>query len=583
MAISFQLEEMIHQDIDGVIFRAVHAVDGSPLAVRRFFLPEAQLERLREEDEEGVSLFMKGVAELIALDTPNLRRVLAGGFDDLDGTPYIVTEWVEGATLSSCRDRGELRGQDLAPFQEQAHAVLGSLRVELRGALLLAGDQILVSRSPAGDLQASFLLSPRDYFGAIGGAPARTSDQEQSLIALSAFFPKEDQVATPEVSASPTPESKIESAVVPLKSAQGGSGVGLLWVSGVLVVMMLVGGIWWLFKPSADEAAASSVAREEAPSQEGGVVMENEKGSEVAEPVSEEPELTKSDADEPDSRFEPEIAESTPEPEKDVVEEVDPPVEEVPAEEPVLAAATDSDVERETDSADVAIPAEPEKAVEAQQAPPEFGPYDVEKLARMDGEMVTIFAPVIDTVSSSSGNWWYLDFGGGSRSAYVVFREKDDFPELTFSDWEKFRLQNVRVTGIFNAQGRGKFGSKAELAIQSLSAIEVVLPPRVYELSDWQDLLTEVGEGEEVLFEGKYRSFLQRDGAVYLLFEEGLEVAARFQVGGPLSNQQFSEQMKALEGQRVRVSAPVSKGPEGRIEVVFELTNSSQFAVPPVK
>lgn len=568
MAISFQIQEMIHQDIDGVIFRAVDSVDGSPLAVRRFFLPEAQVERLRGEEgsgEIGKSLFSVWLENLMRLEAPNLRQVLGGGFDEVDGTPYIITNWIEGETLQSARDAGHLNPQDRKVFEAQAQAVIDYLPPGLQGALMLDGDHIMVSRNPSGGLEGSFLISPRHYFGAAGGSPVRVSDREQSLAGLSAYFPKGGAFAPSSLPSDARTESKGAAAATELKSAQGGSSKGLLWVAGLVALFLVGAAIWWVVgtpEPSREGARETVEAPAEA----------------IAEPppLAEEELLTDADADaDADSGPEPVV---TPEIEESSLAEAEVAKSEpIATTEPEVVADTAVEPAAEAESNDDEGVTSEVLADEKPSAPLEFDPYDLTGLAEQDGQVVTIAGPVLDVAKTGSGSWWYLDFGGGPKTAYVVFRDKNNFPSLEFSDWELIRGQDVRVTGRFSSKGRGKFGSKSELEITSLNAIEVILPPRVYEVTDWQDLLSEVATGEEVLFEATYKNFLARDGAVYLFFEEGLQVAARFPVGGPLSNRAFSAKMKELEGERVRLSAPVMPGPEGKIEVVFELTRPEQF------
>lgn len=549
---------MIHQDIDGVIFRAVDSVDGNSLAVRRFFLTEAQLNRLREEKEEpgGESLFGVWLANLMLLEAPNLRKVLGGGFDEVDGTPYIVTNWVEGETLKEARDAGHLNAGDRAVFETQAKSVIDYLPVGLRGALLLDGDHILVKRNPSGGLEGSFLISPRHYFGAVGGALARTSDQEQSLAGLAAYFPKGGAFATSGIGSVSLAEGGPTLPASELRSVQGTSSAKVLWMVAALTLLLSAAVAWWLLKPG----DSPQIAKESS----------NLAARRVTPPLEEVPKPA------PEAR-----AVELPNDLADRTDEVEIAIPEEEQEELVAEVGSDDEPEPE----EIAASSSPENRTVSENgetdAAREFGPYEIESLAEMDGKVVTIAGPVIDTASTASGSWWYLDFGGGPKTVYVVFREKEKFPDKTFTDWDRFREKDIRVTGVYSSSGRGKFGSKAELVIESLDAVEVILPPKVYETYEWQEMKAEVGQSEDVLFEATYKNFLARDGAVYLLFEEGLQVAARFQVGGPLSTQAFSKEMKELEGERIRIAAPVSLGPEGKIELVFELTDARQFGAAP--
>jgi hypothetical protein len=494
-----------------------------------------------------------------------------------------VLEWIERETLREAREKGWLNGGDREVFEAQARAILEELPKEMRNALLLESDEIIVSRNAGGELDCSFLISPRHYFGVLGGAPARAPDHDQAIAGLVALFPRES-ANPPRVTFSPvdgvkptTPSPRQEPTK--LKSAEKGSGAGILWGLGILLVIVCGAAGWFFFQSGSagDSGEDDLVAESQGKPEEPKLLPEVDESEEDPVPAVGlgEPSQVREDeqavSDEVEGAIAANIEESSNE--DDLEEEV---FEEENFDEPELSSAS---VPLESETVEVGDLPEPEEAVTEKAEI--FDPYDLEGLRARADEMVTLAAPVMAVEKSGGqGTLWYLDFGNTSRTAFVYFKHVDAREPGTWEEWQKFLDQDVEVTGVVDLE-RSRRGSEVAVVIESPEAVEVILPPRVFQYSEWRDLDDPAGAADEVLFEARYQGFLKREDVVYLLFDEGFEVAARFVVGGPLSNSSFLARMKELEGDRVRLSAPVVREPQGQIEYIFELADPASFKAAP--
>jgi len=93
----FQIEDLISQDASGVVFRALDSETGQMVALWRIF-PLGSGGKLLDENRPGYS---EALARLSTARHPALRSVVGGGWDPVDGVPFIATEWLEGVPLSS--------------------------------------------------------------------------------------------------------------------------------------------------------------------------------------------------------------------------------------------------------------------------------------------------------------------------------------------------------------------------------------------------------------------------------------------------------------------------------------------------
>lgn len=103
----FEIEDIISQDKRGIVFRAHDSEKGHTVALRRFF-PFGQ-DGGGLKDEEAVA-FRIAAQRLVGVTHPALRSVFSGAVDPIDDMPYIVAEWVDGASIDEV-----LNGETLDP------------------------------------------------------------------------------------------------------------------------------------------------------------------------------------------------------------------------------------------------------------------------------------------------------------------------------------------------------------------------------------------------------------------------------------------------------------------------------------
>lgn len=160
----FHIEDLIHQDASGVVFRALDKETDLTVAVRRFFPFGAEGGGLHPEEQTAYDI---AIGRLAGLSHPALRSVVCGGCDPVDGMPFIATEWIEGDPLH------ELVGQ--SPLPPEAAIVLITQALEVCELLshVLAEEAIwvetelqtiIVSRPESGR-GFTFWISPFRWLG----------------------------------------------------------------------------------------------------------------------------------------------------------------------------------------------------------------------------------------------------------------------------------------------------------------------------------------------------------------------------------------------------------------------------------
>ncbi|MEM9080888.1 MAG: hypothetical protein AAGC74_09385, partial [Verrucomicrobiota bacterium] len=208
---------------------------------------------------------------------------------------------------------------------------------------------------------------------------------------------------------------------------------------------------------------------------------------------------------------------------------------------------------------------------------PEFTFEQVEELREWERREVVLRGVAVSVGQSQSGKTWYLNFGEERELAGVQFVRSQFAGEADWEEWEGLVGQELKVSGV--ARVRKGWGSRGEQVVVELARPEdifVVEPPRVYEMSDGWELVELVGSGDGVRFEGSYVRFRknEEEGAVYLFFEGGFEVAGRFAANAEFATASFAEQLKELVGKRVRLVGPVRRGPNEKVRVVIELESA---------
>ena len=136
----FQIEDILAQDHHGVVFAAVDAETGRHVALRRFFPFGSDGGGLQPEERAAYDIGVKRLAEVVH---PALRAVVTGGCDPVDGMPFLVTEWVEGSSLSKLLQQGFLTVESAIVLMDQA------LEVSELLSQVLADDEVWVETAPS--------------------------------------------------------------------------------------------------------------------------------------------------------------------------------------------------------------------------------------------------------------------------------------------------------------------------------------------------------------------------------------------------------------------------------------------------
>lgn len=161
----FEIEDMVAQDPQGVVFRARIQSSGAPVAIRRFFPFGRDGKGLEEEEAIAFSI---AATRLASLKHPALRSVIEGSVDPIDGMPYLVSEWIEGVTLPDALNGDE---PDLIHIVEVMRL---ALEVSLVLSDVLGEEALWVETDPqsilVGDEESgrgfTFWISPFKWLGA---------------------------------------------------------------------------------------------------------------------------------------------------------------------------------------------------------------------------------------------------------------------------------------------------------------------------------------------------------------------------------------------------------------------------------
>ncbi len=135
----YEIQEILEQDANGVVFRAVERDGGRDVVLRRFFPFGANGGGLDKEEQEA---YAAAVGNLRKLEHPALRKVLDGSCDPVDGVPFLITEWVEGEQLSRRLEQKPLS-------TASARALLGhAIEASRLLAKVLGKDAVWVETAP---------------------------------------------------------------------------------------------------------------------------------------------------------------------------------------------------------------------------------------------------------------------------------------------------------------------------------------------------------------------------------------------------------------------------------------------------
>lgn len=159
----FQIEDLVSQDLSGVVFRAFDTETGLTVALHRFFPFGIDGGGLHVDEE---SAYRRALGRLTGLRHPALRSVIGGGCDPVDGMPYIATEWVEGVPLKDILAHGPLSASAATGLIDQALEV-SELLSQLLGeeAVWVATELQSIIESSENARGFTFWISPLTWLG----------------------------------------------------------------------------------------------------------------------------------------------------------------------------------------------------------------------------------------------------------------------------------------------------------------------------------------------------------------------------------------------------------------------------------
>lgn len=164
MATRFHIEELISQDLSGVVFRAVDTESGKDVAIRRFFPFGADGRGLQEEERTAYDIAVQRFSQAVH---PALRTVIDGGCDPVDGVPFLVTEIVDGEPLSRRIQNGPLSSR------EAIDVIMRALEISEVLSELLAEQAVwvethlsaIIDAGEGSDRGVTFWISPLKWLG----------------------------------------------------------------------------------------------------------------------------------------------------------------------------------------------------------------------------------------------------------------------------------------------------------------------------------------------------------------------------------------------------------------------------------
>jgi hypothetical protein len=160
----YEIQEMLSQDAQGVVFLAVDRESGADVVLRRFFPFGPGGGGLEGEERTA---YTAAVERLKGVTHPALRTILDGGCDPVDGMPFLVTECVEGPRLAE-----HLKEKPLSPASTKAlldHAlevsqVLAGVLGEEAVWVETAPEAVILSQGQEGR-SVTFWISPMRWLG----------------------------------------------------------------------------------------------------------------------------------------------------------------------------------------------------------------------------------------------------------------------------------------------------------------------------------------------------------------------------------------------------------------------------------
>lgn len=453
----FQIEEMVSQDAHGAVFLAMDAQTGREVLLQRFF-PFGAGEGGLEGDE--LISYDQAMLRMKELEHPQLRRVIGGGCDPVDGIPFMVTETRSAISLREFQAHEVLNAAQGRLLAESALELLIWLEQSFGQSadwLALHAEDVEV----IGEVESfRFCLDPMKWLGLRKGpgavkelaalveecmgwsgrvvtgstagmlsgwmrtAKTRELTPEEALIVLRGGQVPVNQPAparSAPVLAAPVPAAPtMPSYHAPLMPARSG-GQAVWYVLGSLMVagaMTVVGVLWYQSSHSADQARAVAVNDSKKASKPKKNTAET--ASTPAAAITVEEEKTLSHSEEQKLR---------------------------------------EQVERRARELQGGIPASTAKSADSVKKVPkrtdDYGPAEHKALQEQIGEEITIKERVAKVRLSDSGKSLYIEFeGGGVASARACGRYRTHLgvEGMSVSELGGLVGKMVRIKGVVSVE-----------------------------------------------------------------------------------------------------------------------------------
>ncbi len=156
MRTDYTIEEMLLQSANVVAYRA-RGRNGFRYSVVRLIFPQAVLESLKGDR------FKACLEELKKLKHPNLRSVVDGGLDKIDGMPWVARVWWDGDILEDRLHDGGFVRADGDRLLEQGRALIASL-ADRAGAISFKARDVILTVGRGGEPVETFKVDLYRWF-----------------------------------------------------------------------------------------------------------------------------------------------------------------------------------------------------------------------------------------------------------------------------------------------------------------------------------------------------------------------------------------------------------------------------------
>ena len=194
----FEIQDIIRQNQDGVTFRALDKSNDQIVSLRRFF-PFGQCDENEEGgeglDPTGGKAFSNACERLSHIQYPALRRTIFGEIDPIDGMPYLVTEWIEGESLSDVLGSNAMPADITIALVKQAFDVckLLSETLQTEAIWIDTNPKSIIVCNPYDNPAFSFRICP---FKLLGASKSQLKDMMSIVILVEALMGWESKLVS---------------------------------------------------------------------------------------------------------------------------------------------------------------------------------------------------------------------------------------------------------------------------------------------------------------------------------------------------------------------------------------------------